>query len=56
MERAIAEARKVSGDKPILVTEWGYHNRMEEQGHPGVSEVAEAKYLPRLLFVILLME
>jgi hypothetical protein len=51
MERAIAEARKVSGDKPILVTECGYHNRMEEQGHPGVSEAAEAKYLPRLLFV-----
>jgi hypothetical protein len=51
MERAIAEARKVSGDKPILVTECGYHNRMEEKGHPGVSEAAEAKYLPRLLFV-----
>ncbi|MGO9200429.1 MAG: hypothetical protein ACLQM8_07805 [Limisphaerales bacterium] len=51
MERAIAEARKVSGDKPILVTECGYHNRMEEQGHPGVSEAAEAKYLPRLFFV-----
>ncbi len=51
MERAIAEARKVSGDKPILVTECGYHNRMEEKGHPGVSETAEAKYLPRLLFV-----
>jgi hypothetical protein len=51
MERAIAEARKVSGDKPILVTECGYHNRTEEQGHPGVSEAAEAKYLPRLFFV-----
>ncbi len=51
MERAIAEAGKVSGDKPILVTECGYHNRMEEQGHPGVSEAAHAKYLPRLLFV-----
>ncbi|MGA2657527.1 MAG: hypothetical protein ABSH34_08405 [Verrucomicrobiota bacterium] len=51
MERAIAEARKVSGDKPILVTECGCHNRMEEQGHPGVSEAAEAKYLPRLFFV-----
>jgi hypothetical protein len=51
MEQAISEARKVSGDKPILVTECGYHNRMEEKGHPGVSEAAEAKYLPRLLFV-----
>jgi hypothetical protein len=51
MERAIAEARKVSGEKPILVTECGYHNRVEEKGHPGVSEAAQAKYLPRLLFV-----
>ena len=54
--RAIAEAQKVSGNKPILVTECGYLNRVENQGHPGVTEVAEAKYLPRLLFVILLME
>ncbi len=51
MERAIAEARKVSGDKPILVTECGYHNRVENQGHPGVTEAAEAKYLSRLMFV-----
>jgi hypothetical protein len=51
MERAIAEAQKVSGNKPILATECGYHNRVENQGHPGVTEVAEAKYLPRLLFV-----
>ena len=51
MERAIAEAQKVSGNKPILVTECGYHNRVENQGHPGMTEVAEAKYLPRLLFV-----
>jgi hypothetical protein len=51
MERAIAEAKKVSGEKPILVTECGYHNRVENQSHPGVTELAEAKYLPRLLFV-----
>ena len=51
MERAITEAKKVSGDKPILVTECGYHNRVENQGHPGVTALAEAKYLPRLLFV-----
>jgi hypothetical protein len=51
MDRAIAEARKVSGDKPILVTECGYHNRVENRGHPGVTETAEGKYLPRLLFV-----
>ncbi|HEY5913828.1 MAG TPA: hypothetical protein VJA21_24835 [Verrucomicrobiae bacterium] len=51
MERAIAEARKVSGDKPILATECGYHNQVDHQGHPGVTEAAEARYLPRLLFV-----
>ena len=51
MERAIAEARKVSGDKPILVTECGYHNRVGNPGHPGVTEAAEGKYLPRLFFV-----
>ena len=51
MERAISEARKVSDDKPILVTECGYHNRVDNQGHPGVTELAEAKYLPRLFFV-----
>jgi hypothetical protein len=51
MEKAVAEGRKVSGDKPIVVTECGYHNCTEEKGHPGVTEPAEAKYLPRLLFV-----
>jgi hypothetical protein len=51
MERAIAEARKVSREKPILVTECGYHNRVANEGHPGVTEAAEAKYLPRLLLV-----
>ena len=31
MERAIAEAQKVSGNKPILVTECGYHNRKRKR-------------------------
>ncbi len=49
LDRAISECRKVCGEKPIVATETGYHNRVQEKGHPGVSEKAEAKYLPRLL-------
>lgn len=51
MEQAMGEARKVGGDKPIIVSECGYHNRLEEKGHPGASETAAAKYLPRLFAV-----
>lgn len=51
MEQAMGEARKVSGDKPIIVSECGYHNRLEEKGHPGATETAVAKYLPRLFAV-----
>ena len=32
-----------------MATETGYHNRTAERGHPGVSEAAAAKYIPRLL-------
>src|SRR5581483_5657888 len=52
MDRAIVEERKVCGDKPIWATECGYHNRIEEKGHPGVSELAAAKYFPRLHFLM----
>ena len=51
MERALTEARKVSAGKPLFVTECGYHNKVNNPNHPGVSEAAEARYLPRLLFV-----
>jgi hypothetical protein len=50
LTKAIEQERKVCGDKPIICTESGYHNRLEEKGHPGVSEAAAAKYLPRLFF------
>lgn len=37
------------GDKPIVFTESGYHNAINQQGdQPGVSEAAAAKYIPRL--------
>lgn len=48
-DRAIAEVRKVCGDKPVICTESGYHNRLAEKGHPGVPPEVEAKYQPRLL-------
>jgi hypothetical protein len=49
LTRALDEARKVCGTKPLVATETGYHNRTAERGHPGVSEAAAAKYIPRLL-------
>jgi len=49
LTRALDEARKVCGTKPLVATETGYHNRPAERGHPGVSEAAAAKYIPRLL-------
>ncbi len=49
LDRAFAEARKVCDPKPLICTETGYHNRLEEKGHPGVTEAAAAKYIPRLL-------
>ena len=51
MADALAEARKVSREKPMLVTECGYHNRIAEKGHPGVSERAAAIYHLHLFFI-----
>lgn len=51
MSDALAEARKVSGMKPLLVTECGYHNKEHNPNHPGVSEEAAAIYHLHLFFV-----
>ena len=51
MADALTEARKVSSEKPMLVTECGYHNRIAEKGHPGVSERAAAIYHLHLFFI-----
>lgn len=41
--------RGMCGDKPIVFTESGYHNAINERNdQPGVSEAAAAKYIPRL--------
>lgn len=40
----------ISGNRPIVVTEAGYHTATRwTGGHPGVSEEAQARYTPRLL-------
>lgn len=51
MQAAIDSAQRVSGSKPLLVTECGYHNKENNPNHPGVSERAAAIYHPRLIFV-----
>ena len=50
MADALAEARRVSGTKPMLVTECGYHNKENNPNHPGVSEEAAAIYHLHLFF------
>eukprot|EP00730_Choanoeca_flexa_P012139 TRINITY_DN3406_c0_g1_i1.p3 TRINITY_DN3406_c0_g1~~TRINITY_DN3406_c0_g1_i1.p3 ORF type:complete len:223 (+),score=49.77 TRINITY_DN3406_c0_g1_i1:2636-3304(+) len=44
----ISREHAVGGNKTIWVTECGYHNAMYSSDQPGVSELASAKYLPRL--------
>ena len=47
----ITNAQKACMSKPIWATETGYHtavNQPSGQGHPGVDEEAQARYVPRL--------
>jgi hypothetical protein len=42
-------ARQCFGDKPVVITETGYHNALNDHSdQPAVSEQAAAKYIPRL--------
>jgi hypothetical protein len=42
-------SRAMSGDKPVVITETGYHNALNDHSdQPAVSEAAAAKYIPRL--------
>jgi hypothetical protein len=46
-----AQAKAMYGNKPLIVTETGYHNAMHNRGsQPPVSEAASAKYIPRAYF------
>ena len=48
-EYNIDNTRRVSGEKPLVATETGYHTAEDgDGGQAGVSEEAQAKYLPRL--------
>jgi len=50
-EQALANARIVSGSKPIIMTECGYHNYVASgQTHAGAPEEVSAIYFPHLLF------
>ena len=51
MEAALNEARRVSGERPLLATECGYHNKEDNSNHPGVSERAAAIYHLHLFFI-----
>ena len=49
LAQELARQKTVSGDKPILITETGYHCATQtDSGHLPTGEAAEAKYLPRL--------
>lgn len=42
-------ARSISSSLPVIVTETGYHNALNDhRDQPGVSEAAAARYIPRL--------
>ena len=50
-DAVLAGAAVNSGDKPVLITETGYHNALHaDSDHLPTSEAVTAKYLPRLLF------
>lgn len=45
----LIQARAIFGARPVMITESGYHNALNDHtDQPGVSEAAAAKYIPRL--------
>jgi len=45
-----AKVKVLTGDRPLVVTETGYHTAVDWTGeHPAVSEEAMGRYVPRLL-------
>lgn len=47
-DRMLEKYRQLSGAKPIVSTENGYKMSGATEGHPTVSQLAAAKYLPRM--------
>lgn len=50
LDAELARARQISASKPVIATEAGYHNALNQanQGHPAVSEEAAGAYMPRM--------
>lgn len=49
VSRMLSMASQMSGSKPVMATETGYHTAVNWSGdHKPVSEAAEATYMPRL--------
>lgn len=49
LDEQLRFARQIFGQRPIVFTETGYHNAMNDhRAQPAVSEAAAAKYIPRL--------
>ncbi|WP_454850748.1 hypothetical protein [Rhizobium binxianense] len=50
LQKFIAASRRVFGEKPVMVTEIGYHCAVQTtKSHLPVSEAIKARYMPRLL-------
>ncbi|MEU7004975.1 CARDB domain-containing protein [Nonomuraea sp. NPDC046570] len=48
LDANLANASVVCPDRPVQITETGYHNALQAiSGQPGISEKAGAKYIPR---------
>lgn len=47
-DKWIPHTQAVSGNKSIFATESGWHNYLNSSRQPGIPEVVEAKYTPRL--------
>jgi len=51
VDQELELAAIVTGDKPVMVTEAGYHNALDTtSGHLPTGERAAGQYMPRLLF------
>jgi hypothetical protein len=49
LDNQLKWATRMSGSKPVMATETGYHNALAyDEGHRPASEAAEAVYMPRL--------
>ena len=52
LDEDAATARKLSGDRPLFITEAGYHDQVSYrgEGQPGIPETVAGRYMSRLWF------